>query len=112
MRGEEVAAALLPAACLPPVAVDGEELQDARWFPAAWLRAALSGAAWSPQRAAAVVLHAAATAVQSRLGWRSVLSLMTHVLSLASDSMGRHLPDRRLTRALLEVAPRARSAHA
>lgn len=49
MRDVEVAAALLPAACLPPVTADGEELQDARWFPAAWLRAALSGAVPCPQ---------------------------------------------------------------
>jgi len=44
LREEEVAAALLPAARLPPVRADGDELEDARWFPAAWLRAALSGA--------------------------------------------------------------------
>lgn len=50
MREEEVAAALLPAARLPPVTVDGEELQDARWFPAAWLRAALAGATPLPAR--------------------------------------------------------------
>ena len=43
MREEEVAAALLPAARLPPVTVDGEELEDARWFSAAWLRAVLAG---------------------------------------------------------------------
>ncbi|KAK9823045.1 hypothetical protein WJX81_002955 [Elliptochloris bilobata] len=45
VREGEVAAALLPAARLPRAAADGEELQDARWFPAAWLRAALFGAA-------------------------------------------------------------------
>lgn len=44
LREEEVAAALLPAARLPPVRADGDELEDARWFPAAWLHAALSGA--------------------------------------------------------------------
>lgn len=38
-----MAAALRPAARLPPVRADCDELEDVRWFPAAWLRAALSG---------------------------------------------------------------------
>ena len=62
MREEEVAAALLPAARLPPVTVDGEELQDARWFPAAWLRAALAGAAHCPT-VAPVLVHTAARTI-------------------------------------------------
>ncbi len=44
VRPEEAAAALAPASRLPPAAADGEELQDARWFPRAWLRGALAGA--------------------------------------------------------------------
>lgn len=116
VRGEEVAAALLPAARLPPVTVDGEELQDARWFPAAWLRAALAGAARCPLvdfGPGAQGLPALYERGLARGHYCHLCSIGLFLQPLAWIlQRNKCLPKSRLVRAMLEVTPQTWNAQA